>query len=78
MDTCPACFNKLENCDCFDDELDSGPVESDKRTRSYGKDEKPKMDIKKHDATGYTKGCRCWQCREAKRIYQSDYLKRSK
>lgn len=81
MDTCPACHNILEACDCFTDEVDLSPFksfDSGHAVRPYGRNEKPKMDVKKHDTTGYTKGCRCWQCREAKRVYQSEYLKRSK
>jgi hypothetical protein len=64
---CPACLNEIELCDCFTSNLE--PLEV------IDEDNEPKEGIKTHGQGGYSKGCRCQVCSQAKREYMLGYKK---
>lgn len=81
MNTCPACHNTIEECDCFSSDLSEMEFKKHvvkTETRPYGVPQEPLAGIKKHGTSGYTKGCRCGVCRKARTLYRREFVKNNK
>ena len=65
---CHACHNKVDKCDCFTNPMNN-KFKASKPTREYGISYEPKKGVNVHGPGGYTRGCRCNVCREAKKAY---------